>query len=112
MAQMGNYSIMGKYGIFPFTVKELAKKSSKKQTSRHMLTKALQNVNREVIGEMLLTKIIPAIMSKWPESLPKNVIIQWDNARPHQVPKDEEFIATTTENGFNIQLVFQHSHLI
>ncbi|XP_021719359.1 uncharacterized protein LOC110687035 [Chenopodium quinoa] len=97
----------GKYGIFLFTVKELAKKSSKNRAAGTLVTKALQNVNRDVIRDMLLTKVILAIKSKWPESLPKNVIIQWDNARPHQVLKDAEFIAATTSNGFNIQLVFQ-----
>ncbi|XP_021733401.1 uncharacterized protein LOC110700202 [Chenopodium quinoa] len=97
----------GKYGIFPFTIKERAKKSRKNRAAGTLVTKALQNVNREVIREMLLTKVIPAIVSKWPESLPKNVVIQWDNARPHQVPRDEEFIAATTANGFNIQIVFQ-----
>ncbi|XP_021773301.1 uncharacterized protein LOC110737253 [Chenopodium quinoa] len=97
----------GKYGIFPFTVQERAKKSSKNRAVGTMVTKALQNVNREVIREMLLNKVIPAIISKWPESQPKNVIIQWDNARPHQIPTDDEFIAATTSNGFNIHFVFQ-----
>ncbi|XP_021741307.1 uncharacterized protein LOC110707587 [Chenopodium quinoa] len=72
-----------------------------------MVTKALQNVNREVIRDMLLNKFIPAVVSNWPESLPKNVIIQWDNAMPHQIPRYEEFMATRTANGFNIQFVFQ-----
>ncbi|CAO2834390.1 unnamed protein product [Amaranthus hypochondriacus] len=97
----------GKYGIFPFTVQEVAKKSSKNRAAGTMVTKALQNVNRDVIRHMLLTKVIPAIQSKWPESLPKKCIIQWDNARPHQIPQDEEFKAATRANGFNIQLVFQ-----
>ncbi|XP_021740414.1 uncharacterized protein LOC110706770 [Chenopodium quinoa] len=94
-----------KFYLLP--MKELAKKSSKNTPAGTWVTKALQNVNREVIREMLLTKVILAIKSKWPESLPKNVIIQWDNVRPHQVLKDEEFIAATTSNGVNIQLVFQ-----
>ncbi|XP_021732073.1 uncharacterized protein LOC110698865 [Chenopodium quinoa] len=97
----------GKYGIFPFTVQQVAQKSSKKRARGTMETKALQNINREVIREMLLTKVIPAIMSKWPEGLPKDVVIQWDNVRPHQVPTDAEFLAVTTANGFNIQFVFQ-----
>ncbi|XP_021762664.1 uncharacterized protein LOC110727410 [Chenopodium quinoa] len=97
----------GKYGIFPFTVQIEAQKSSKKRLRGTMETKALQNKNREVIREMLLTKVILAIMSKWPEGLPKDVVIQWDNARPHQVPTDVEFLAATTANGFNIQFVFQ-----
>ncbi|XP_021715173.1 uncharacterized protein LOC110683131 [Chenopodium quinoa] len=97
----------GKYVIFPFTIKERAKKSSKNRAAGALVIKALQNVNREVIRDMLLTKVIPEIVSKWPESLPKNVVIQWDNARPHQIPRDEEFIVATTANGFNIQIVFQ-----
>ncbi|XP_021775181.1 uncharacterized protein LOC110739035 [Chenopodium quinoa] len=97
----------GKYGIFPFTVQQVAQKASKKRPRGTMETKALQNINREVIREMLLTKVIPAIISKWPEGLPKDVVIQWDNARPHQVPTDDEFVAATTANGFNIQFVFQ-----
>ncbi|CAO2821336.1 unnamed protein product [Amaranthus hypochondriacus] len=96
----------GKYGMFPFTVKEVAKKSSKNRAVDTLVTKALQNVNRDVIREMVLTKVIPAIQAKWPESLPKNVIIQWDNVRPHHVPHDEEFMAATRANGFN-KLVFQ-----
>ncbi|XP_021717892.1 uncharacterized protein LOC110685668 [Chenopodium quinoa] len=48
----------GKYVIFPFTVKELAKKSSKNRAAGTWETKALQNVNREVIRDMLLTKVI------------------------------------------------------
>ncbi|XP_021715982.1 uncharacterized protein LOC110683883 [Chenopodium quinoa] len=68
----------GKYGMFPFTVKDQAKKSSKNKPVGTWETKAVQNVNRE-----------------------------WDNVRPHQIPRDEEFIAATTANGFNIQLVFQ-----
>ncbi|XP_021760588.1 uncharacterized protein LOC110725415 [Chenopodium quinoa] len=97
----------GKYGMFPFTVKEQAKKSSKNRPVGTWETKAIQNVNREVIREMLLTKVIPPVISKWPQSLRKNVTIQWDNARTHQIPKDQEFIEATTANGFNIQLVFQ-----
>ncbi|CAO2841571.1 unnamed protein product [Amaranthus hypochondriacus] len=56
----------GKYGIFPFTVKEMAKKSSKNRAAGTLVTKALQNVNRDVIRDMLLTKVIPSIQSKWP----------------------------------------------
>ncbi|XP_021747226.1 uncharacterized protein LOC110713072 [Chenopodium quinoa] len=97
----------GKYGIFPFTVQQVAQKSSKNRAKGTLETKALQNINREVIRKMLLTKVIPSIISKWPESLAKDVVIQWDNARPHQVPRDAEFMAATTENGFNIQFVFQ-----
>ncbi|XP_021761822.1 uncharacterized protein LOC110726660 [Chenopodium quinoa] len=38
----------GKYGMFPFTVKEQAKKSSKNKPAGTWETKAIQNVNREI----------------------------------------------------------------
>ncbi|XP_021727148.1 uncharacterized protein LOC110694276 [Chenopodium quinoa] len=66
----------GKYVIFPFTVQQLAQKSSKKRPRGTLETKALQNINTELIREMLLTKVIPAIKSKWPESLAKDVQAQ------------------------------------
>ncbi|XP_021719034.1 uncharacterized protein LOC110686728 [Chenopodium quinoa] len=97
----------GKYGIFPFTVKQLAKKSSKNRVAGTWETKAIQNVNREVIRDMLVANVIPAIISKWPDSQPKIIVIQWDNARPHQVPTDAKFMAAKTAHGFNIQFVFQ-----
>ncbi|XP_021751380.1 uncharacterized protein LOC110717052 [Chenopodium quinoa] len=97
----------GKYGIFPFTVKQLAKKSSKNRVAGTWETKVIQNVNREVIRDMLMANVIPAIISKWPDSQPKNIVIQWDNARPHQVLTDAEFMAATKAHGFNIQFVFQ-----
>ncbi|XP_021764220.1 uncharacterized protein LOC110728857 [Chenopodium quinoa] len=103
----------GKYEMFPFTMKQLAKKSSKNRVAGTWETKAIQNVNREVIRDMLVTNVIPTIISKWPHSQPKNIVIQWDNARPHQVPNDAEFMAATTANGFNIQFVSnQHNHQI
>ncbi|XP_021766646.1 uncharacterized protein LOC110731119 [Chenopodium quinoa] len=92
----------GKYEIFPFTQQEMAKKSSKNRPAGTLVTKATQNVNREAIRHMLLNKVILAIVSKWLESVPKNVVIQWDNVRPHQIPTDEEFIAATQAHGFNI----------
>ncbi|XP_021746046.1 uncharacterized protein LOC110711917 [Chenopodium quinoa] len=97
----------GKYGMFPFTVKQLAKKSSKNRVAGTWETKAIQNVNRDVIRDMLVANVIPAIISKWPNSQPKNIVIQWDNTRPHQVPTDAEFMAATTAHEFNIQFVFQ-----
>ncbi|XP_021736527.1 uncharacterized protein LOC110703077 [Chenopodium quinoa] len=68
----------GKYGPFPFVKYERAKKKSKNRDAGTLETK-----------------------------LPKDIIIQWDNARPHQVPKDEGFQAACHAYGFNIQFIFQ-----
>ena len=72
-----------------------------------METKAIQSVNREAIRDMIFKKIIPTIHAEWPEQISKNIVIQWDNVRPHQVPTYEEYLAATQANGFNIQFVFQ-----
>ncbi|XP_021742833.1 uncharacterized protein LOC110708916 [Chenopodium quinoa] len=97
----------GKYGLSPFVKHERAKKKSKNREAGTMETKAIQNVNREAIRHMILVKNIPTIHAQWPSQLSKNIIIQWDNTRPHQVPSDEKFLAATQANGFNIQFVFQ-----
>ncbi|XP_021714643.1 uncharacterized protein LOC110682595 [Chenopodium quinoa] len=97
----------GKFGIFPFTYQQRAKKKSKNRDARVMETKAVESVNKDEIRKMLLHKIIPAIKRQWHPSLPKDIFIQWDNARPHHIRMDEEFIEACTSDGFNIQMVFQ-----
>ncbi|XP_021761306.1 uncharacterized protein LOC110726148 [Chenopodium quinoa] len=73
----------GKYGLFPFVKYERAKKKSKNKDAETLETKAIQSVTKECIREMLLTHVIPTFYEKWPQQLPKDIIIQWDNARPH-----------------------------
>ncbi|XP_021776351.1 uncharacterized protein LOC110740181 [Chenopodium quinoa] len=97
----------GKYGVFPFVYESIAKKKSKNRDAGVMEIKATQNVNKEALREMLLTKVITGIKSKWPAHLSKDVRIQWDNARPHQIPKDEEFNEACQSDGFNIQFIYQ-----
>ncbi|XP_021719323.1 uncharacterized protein LOC110686996 [Chenopodium quinoa] len=79
----------GKYGLFPFVKYERAKKKSKNRDAGTLETKAIQSVTKEYIRKMLLTHVIPTIYEKWPQQLPKDIIIQWDNARPHQEIDDE-----------------------
>ncbi|XP_021735669.1 uncharacterized protein LOC110702271 [Chenopodium quinoa] len=97
----------GKYGLFPFVKYERAKKKSKNREAGTLETKVIQNVNREAIRDMIMNKIIPTIHAQWPQQLSKNIVIQWDNARPHQVPTYADFLAATQANGFNIKFVFQ-----
>ncbi|XP_021762524.1 uncharacterized protein LOC110727264 [Chenopodium quinoa] len=103
---IGNMLHDGNYGIFPFTYQQIAKKKSKNRDAGTLETKAVQSVTREEIRKMLLTNI-PAIHMQWHPSLSKDIFIQWDNARPHQISRDEEFKAAYTTHGFNIQLIFQ-----
>ncbi|XP_021716886.1 uncharacterized protein LOC110684758 [Chenopodium quinoa] len=97
----------GKYGISPFVFKKRSVKSSKNRVAGTMETNTIESVTKEVTRKMLLEHVIPAIKSKWHPSLCKNVFIQWGNARPHQIPTDEEFQEACTSDGFNIQMVFQ-----
>ncbi|XP_074299525.1 uncharacterized protein LOC141630644 [Silene latifolia] len=60
-----------------------------------------------VTKDMLLNKVIPAIKSKWPESMSKNIIMKQDNARPHIKNDDLDFRMAATSNGFNISLTQQ-----
>ncbi|XP_021744189.1 uncharacterized protein LOC110710225 [Chenopodium quinoa] len=85
----------------------MAKKKTKNRDAGTWETKAVQNVNKDAVKNMLMEHIIPAIQEQWPASLPKNIKIQWDNARPHQIPKGQEFIDACHANGFNIEMVYQ-----
>ncbi|XP_021770491.1 uncharacterized protein LOC110734642 [Chenopodium quinoa] len=97
----------GKYGIFPFVYENITKKKSTNKEAGAVEIKTAQKVNKEAIRAMLLNKVIPAIQSKWPPHMSDDIFIQWDNVRPHQILKDEEFITACQLNGFNIQLIYQ-----
>lgn len=92
---------------FPLFTRQLQRKKSKNREAGAVEIKATQNVNKDSIREMLLHNVIPTIKSKWPANLSKDIWIQWDNARPHQIPKDEEFIHACLSEGFNIQFIYQ-----
>lgn len=98
----------GKYGLFPFVKYEEANKKSKNRVKGTIKAKVVQNINKEAIRDMLLNHVLPTIHAQWPPQL-RN--IQWDNARPHQIPQDPEFQAACQAYGFNIQFVFQPAHM-
>ncbi|XP_021729832.1 uncharacterized protein LOC110696804 [Chenopodium quinoa] len=98
---------MGMFGLFPFVKYDIAKKTSKNRAKGTLETKVVQSVNKDAIRDMLLNHVIPAIHEKWPPHLPKDILIQWDNAKPHQVPKDTEFTEACHAYGFNIEFVYQ-----
>lgn len=93
--------------FFHLLTNKRQKKNSKNRAAGTWETKAHQHVTKEFIRDMLLYKVIPAIVQNWPPQKSKNITIQWDNARPHQIPTDDEFQAALTQNGFNIKLVYQ-----
>ncbi|XP_058223067.1 uncharacterized protein LOC131332786 [Rhododendron vialii] len=104
----GGEEFSGKIGIFPFTFKEPAKRTSKNRVAGTMETKAIATVTKDVIRSCLIDKVIPAIQSKWPRSsVGETIYIQQDNARPHIQPSDAQFRDVATKNGFDIRLSFQ-----
>ncbi|XP_021770733.1 uncharacterized protein LOC110734915 [Chenopodium quinoa] len=85
-----SYYIQESMGYF-FVYTTRAKKKGKNREAGTLETENVQSVNKVAITKMLMKHIIPAIQTQWLESLPKDVIIQWDNAKPHQIPMDDEF---------------------
>ncbi|XP_074266550.1 uncharacterized protein LOC141589825 [Silene latifolia] len=94
----------GKIGIFPFTFKEPAKRNSKNRVAGTLETKSITSITKQVVKDMLISKILPAIKSKWPASASKNISIQQDNAKPHIKCTDYDFLNAATADGFNISL--------
>ncbi|KAK4593626.1 hypothetical protein RGQ29_017650 [Quercus rubra] len=74
-----NQQFDGKIGIFPFTCKEPAKRSSKNRVAAN----------------------------KWPRDTEDIVFIQQDNAGPHIDPNDAEFLEAASSDGFKIHLSYQ-----
>ena len=95
----------GKIGIWAFIYEEEAKQNSKNRDKGTMETKAVTSVTKDVVRQMLLDKVIPAIKSKWPSgtrNLP--IIIQQDNAKPHCAVDDPELVEAMTENNWKISI--------
>lgn len=48
-----------------------------------MEIKPIESINKLVIKQCLVEKIIPAIKAKWPIDSHRHIVIQQDNAKPH-----------------------------
>ncbi|XP_057793153.1 uncharacterized protein LOC131009762 [Salvia miltiorrhiza] len=107
----------GKIGIFPFIMKEPAKRNSKNRDKGTLETKPIQSITKDVIKACIINQnvdssssfgqIIPAIKAKWPSTSSKNIVIQQDNAKPHISSNDAEFMAAANSDGFRMQLICQ-----
>lgn len=97
----------GKIGIFPFTVLQPARRASKNRARGVMELKPIESINKLVIKQCLVEKIIPAIKSKWPTDCHKHIVIQQDNAKPHIHTSDLDFINAAQSDGFHISLANQ-----
>ncbi|KAF7147220.1 hypothetical protein RHSIM_Rhsim03G0157600 [Rhododendron simsii] len=103
-----NQEFSGKIGIFPFTYKEPAKRTSKNRVAGTLETKVVVSVTKEIIRKCLIEKVLPAIRAKWPRGNGiETILIQQDNARPHIREFDAEFLEEASKDGFDIRLSFQ-----
>ncbi|XP_047942997.1 uncharacterized protein LOC125189809 [Salvia hispanica] len=98
--------------IFPFTTMEPAKRNSKNRAKGTMETKPIQSVNKAITRDCIIQKIIPAIKSKWPPNVCKEILIQQDNAKPHISPTDSEFQAIANKDGFKFQIICQPPNVL
>lgn len=104
----GNEVFSGKIGIFPFTMKEPAKRSSKNRGAGTLETKAIVSVTKDISRSCLIERVLPAIRSKWPRcNATDPIYIQQDNARPHVHPSDPAFVEAATKDGFDLRLSYQ-----
>ena len=97
----------GKIGVWAFVKEVPAARRSKKRERGTLETKSVI-VNREVMRQFLIEKVIPAIKSKWPQDAAlETIFIQQDNARTHVSPNDPAFLQAVAATGLDIRLMQQ-----
>ncbi|CAN6327224.1 unnamed protein product [Urochloa humidicola] len=65
-------------------------------------------VDRDTIRSYMITKLLPAIVNRWPrEDAGKTIWIQQDNARTHVPVDDEQFARAVAQTGLDIRLINQ-----
>ncbi|CAM9901585.1 unnamed protein product, partial [Pylaiella littoralis] len=97
----------GKIGLWAFTEKVRAQRSSRNRAAGTMVTKCVE-VTMETYKEKLINGVIPAIKEKWPAATRGNTIFcQQDNAKPHRVNDDEGLREACSSDGFDIELINQ-----
>ncbi|CAN6331900.1 unnamed protein product, partial [Urochloa humidicola] len=103
----GNCIFDGKIGIWPFIRKEPAKRRSGNRARGTLVTKTMK-VDRDTIRSYMITKLLPAIVNRWPrEDAGKTIWIQQDNARTHVPVDDEQFARAVAQTGLDIRLINQ-----
>ncbi|XP_041995652.1 uncharacterized protein LOC121745762 [Salvia splendens] len=87
--------------------KSKSKRKSKNRAKGTLETKPISSVNKSVMRDCIINRIVPAIKAKWPEWASKEIYIQQDNATPHINGVDAEFEAVAKSDGFKIHLICQ-----
>ena len=97
----------GKLGIWPIGDWELAKHKSKNRLRGTLVWKKV--VTKEVYRELLISKLLLAILEKWPQTdrLSRKIYIQQDSAKSHIGEDNKEFKDALAEQDINAELYTQ-----
>ena len=98
----------GKLVIWPIGDWELAKCKSKNRPRGTLVWKN-KAVTKEVYRELLISKLLLAIIEKWPwtDRLSRKIYIQQDGAKSHIGEDDKEFNDALAEQDINAELYTQ-----
>ena len=98
----------GKMGIWPIGDWEPAQRKSKNQPKGTPVWKN-KIVTKEVYRDLLITKLIPAIVERWPvnDRNSRKIFIQQDGAKNHIREGGKLFNAALEDNGVNAELYTQ-----
>ena len=91
---LGSYlqkNVWSKNWHVAFVTYDPAKYNSKNRPKWTIVTKPIASVNKDIVREMILKNLIPAIKRKMPLTRKNNVLyIQQDNAKPHLYTNDPD----------------------
>ncbi|TYZ59832.1 hypothetical protein PybrP1_009936 [[Pythium] brassicae (nom. inval.)] len=93
-------------GIWPFAEEIPAYRSSSNRQAGTLETKPLP-ANKETYKAMIMTEVVPAVVSKWPAWGGRHIVLQRDNANPHRVVTSADLTATMVTTGLSIMVECQ-----
>ena len=98
----------GKLGIWPIGDWEPAQRGSKNRPKGTLVWKN-KTVTKVVYRDLLINKLIPAILEKWPRSdrMSRTIYIQQDGVKNHICEDDEEFNNALTVQEIEAKLYTQ-----
>ena len=98
----------GKLGIWPIGDWEPAKQGSKNRPKGTLVGKN-KMVTKDIYKDLLINKLIPAILDKWPrrDRMSRTIYIQQDGVKNHVLEDDKEFNNTLTEQEIDAKLYTQ-----
>ena len=103
----GKLTFSGKIGMWPFVKEILAARRSDNRPRGTLETKSIK-VDREVMREFYIDKVLPAIKDVWPkEDAGKTINLIQDNAKPHILPNDQTFAEAAANLGLDVKIIQQ-----